>query len=663
MTAIMGSSGAGKTTLLNFLSSRASSSNLYYEGDLLLNDNKVSSISKVKNLIGFVPQSDVVVDSFSVEQIFRMYGTYRKKKNLEAKVDEVLEKLGLEHCRENIAGSAFERGLSGGEKKRMSIGVELMSDPDILFLDEPTTGLDATTALDVIKVLKKLNVDSGMSIVAVLHQPRPEILELFDQVMILSEGHIVFDDHPRQISKRISKLGQPLLSFKNPAETIMEIIDTDHIKLNMSRHFELDENEAKFFSSIILKNRITLLNKLETKQNLSKRSLMRMATIENLEKIKRRRTKSFERGKQEELTQNTSIIESLITDDESDSEFSDLKKIYQRARTNNQKRNGLVQFFILWYYSTLVLLRDGSRLFVIFVQQAMGIILIALVMRHLGDPEDDTIAAIQNRIGYMFMMMSYSFFFGLYSDLVTVIEQRALFVRDKNSRCYDTLPYFLARQVYIMPLFLVINMAVAYIYHQVFQLSLDPNEFVNLVIFFYFNFVGGFMCGASIGCIVGNVTDIYQNTGPFLTIISLPFALVSGFYTSVTSSTAFIRYYSYLSPHKFIFQGLALNEFRNRALYMDSCFSYLPCPDDPSKKCRTKLPPSMQDRCDPLKVTDFQQNSIFYNMMAVLILCVFFRIVGYIIFRIRSGSQRFVYKKNSKISRQFSLANISQNRA
>ena len=183
MTAIIGPSGSGKTTLLNFLSSRSNwDAKMYVDGQLSVNGKVVKSVSKYKNLIGFVPQEDILIKEGTVRQNLETYGNLRGRIDTEAKVEEIIEALQLGKCADTIVGAAENRGISGGEKKRLSIGVEMMSDPKLIFLDEPTTGLDAYTALEVVKCLKAQNLKKDMTVVAVLHQPRQEIVDLFDQV-------------------------------------------------------------------------------------------------------------------------------------------------------------------------------------------------------------------------------------------------------------------------------------------------------------------------------------------------------------------------------------------------------------------------------------------------------------------------------------------------
>ena len=118
----------------------------------------------------------------------------------------------------------------GGEKKRVSIGIELISSPNLLFLDEPTTGLDSSTALDIIKGLKTLT-DHGMTLITTIHSPSDDILETFDNLIILCEGNLVYEGAPSKIEKRIKDLGYTLPAFEPPLEYFMKIIDKDYLRI------------------------------------------------------------------------------------------------------------------------------------------------------------------------------------------------------------------------------------------------------------------------------------------------------------------------------------------------------------------------------------------------------------------------------------------------
>ncbi len=106
-------------------------------------------------------------------------------------VNEVIRLVGLMKVRHSIIGNEEQRGISGGERKRVNIGLELVAQPSVLFLDEPTSGLDATTTREIVGSLKKI-ARMGVNVVAVLHQPRYEVFQMFDDIMLLSAGKTVY---------------------------------------------------------------------------------------------------------------------------------------------------------------------------------------------------------------------------------------------------------------------------------------------------------------------------------------------------------------------------------------------------------------------------------------------------------------------------------------
>jgi ABC-type multidrug transport system ATPase subunit len=137
-----------------------------------------------------------------------------------AKINELLNALGLEHCRNTRVGTVEDRGLSGGERKRLSIAMELLDDPAVLVLDEPTTGLDSKAAEDVIRILEKL-AQGGRLVLATIHQPSWAVLELFQHLLILKSGRMVYDGQVEEVVPYFEELGQMMPKNVNPIDYIM----------------------------------------------------------------------------------------------------------------------------------------------------------------------------------------------------------------------------------------------------------------------------------------------------------------------------------------------------------------------------------------------------------------------------------------------------------
>lgn len=212
MTALMGGSGAGKTSLLNALCGRA----FYGEtkGRIFVNGNE-TSIENHQGSMGFVPQDDIVHGALTVRENLVFSGLFSlpqgtSRSEIEDLADATLANLGLSRVADSLVGDVNRRGVSGGEKKRVNIGVELMKKPAILFLDEPTSGLDSSSALLVMKSLKTLVESQGVTILSVIHQPRKFIFDLFDSLVLLGVGgNMVYHGPVNEAERYFGELPAP----------------------------------------------------------------------------------------------------------------------------------------------------------------------------------------------------------------------------------------------------------------------------------------------------------------------------------------------------------------------------------------------------------------------------------------------------------------------
>ena len=197
LVGIMGASGAGKTTLLNVLSGILKPS----EGEVLINGiNLHTEKKKIKGLIGYIPQDDLLIEELTVFQ--NLYYSTKlcfKDKN-EAEITEIVDKtlisLGLLETKNLKVGSPMNKMISGGQRKRLNIALELIREPSILFVDEPTSGLSSRDSENVMDLLRELAL-KGKLIYVVIHQPSSEIYKMFDNMIILDKGgHLIYSGNP-----------------------------------------------------------------------------------------------------------------------------------------------------------------------------------------------------------------------------------------------------------------------------------------------------------------------------------------------------------------------------------------------------------------------------------------------------------------------------------
>ncbi len=184
---LMGASGAGKSTLLHVLNGSESPSS----GEVLINGASIHTNSNLDGVIGFVPQDDLLIEDLTVFQNLFYSGKLCfgqiQEEELIALVDQTLQNLGLHEIKELKVGSPLDKTISGGQRKRVNIGLELLREPAVLFVDEPTSGLSSRDSENIMDLLKELAL-KGKLIFVVIHQPSSEIFKMFDKLIILDVG-------------------------------------------------------------------------------------------------------------------------------------------------------------------------------------------------------------------------------------------------------------------------------------------------------------------------------------------------------------------------------------------------------------------------------------------------------------------------------------------
>ena len=226
LIAIMGPSGSGKTTLLNCLSYR-SDAGCDVTGTLHINGEPYGT-SKLKKFLGYVMQDDVQNPLLTVRETLGFVAESRLRHKTTAQerallVDEALSHLSLAHCADVLVGSGND-GISAGERKRLSVAMELLSKPKILFLDEPTSNLDSLDALHFVRSMRNLVDSTGCVIVCTIHQPQYKVFSTFDRLIMLRSGLIVYDGPIKAVSEYCTTMGSPCPADVNPADHLMEVI-------------------------------------------------------------------------------------------------------------------------------------------------------------------------------------------------------------------------------------------------------------------------------------------------------------------------------------------------------------------------------------------------------------------------------------------------------
>ncbi|EAZ03077.1 hypothetical protein OsI_25222 [Oryza sativa Indica Group] len=224
VTAVMGPSGAGKSTLLDALAGRIAAR---LGGRVALDGVEVSP-GLVKRCSAYVMQDDRLFPMLTVRETLMFAADLRLGASVPAadkrrRVDALIDQLGLAASGNTYIGDEGTRGVSGGERRRVSIGVDIIHGPALLFLDEPTSGLDSTSAHSVVEKVRDIAC-AGSTVVLTIHQPSSRILQLLDHLVILARGQLMYSGAPREVAAHLGRMGRRVPKGESSIEHLLDVI-------------------------------------------------------------------------------------------------------------------------------------------------------------------------------------------------------------------------------------------------------------------------------------------------------------------------------------------------------------------------------------------------------------------------------------------------------
>lgn len=226
LVGILGPSGSGKTTFLNILCNQLSLRGITITGGIFFTCAR--DIQSIRS--AYLRQNDFLIPSLTVRETLQIAADLRMPSADAAYrshvVNQLISGLGLTACANTRIGDGTGAGCSGGEKRRTSLGVQILANPSCLFCDEPTTGLDAANAHHIVQLLKDL-AGEGRTVIVAIHTPRPEIWELFDHILLLSQGHVLYNGSTSSIRGYYGRCGHAISASENPAEHLIDLVSIE----------------------------------------------------------------------------------------------------------------------------------------------------------------------------------------------------------------------------------------------------------------------------------------------------------------------------------------------------------------------------------------------------------------------------------------------------
>ncbi|XP_014599215.1 PREDICTED: ATP-binding cassette sub-family G member 1 isoform X1 [Polistes canadensis] len=619
LTAIMGPSGAGKSTLLNILTGYKSTG---VEGSITMNGHE-RNLSAFRKLSCYIMQDNQLHANLTVAEAMKVATNLKLEKHIpkdekEEVIQEILETLGLSEHRNTMTSN-----LSGGQKKRLSIALELVNNPPIMFFDEPTSGLDSSSCFQCISLLKTL-ARGGRTIICTIHQPSARLFEMFDALYTLAEGQCVYQGSSSQLVPFLRTIGLNCPSYHNPASFIIEVACGeygDNIKklVNAIKNGQHDIREGHTFTEL----KSETLNNGTANSNIDKD----IETIGNSREVKNKNDVSnieekFTGNVQIKEVTNGGIIPSYATNDivkqaaEVTIPISNEKDNVNTALLDDTivvtpKRYPISEFLQFWIVLKRALLfsrRDWTLMYLrLFAHILVGFLISALYYDIGNDG-----AKVLSNLGFLFFNMLFLMYTSMTITILSFPLELPVLLKENFNRWYSLKAYYLAITVSDIPfqaIFCIIYVTIVYF------LTGQPADVTRFSMFLSACLLISFVA-QSVGLVVGAAMNV-QN-GVFLApVMSVPFLLFSGFFVSFDAIPVYLRWITYLSYIRYGFEGTALATY-SFAREKLKCFQVY---------CHFKNPETTLEELDMLDA-DFT-----LDILALLLIFVILRIAAYIFLR------------------------------
>lgn len=508
LTAILGASGAGKSSLLNVVADRLLfSKGARLEGEMLANRAPLPPDYRAR--CAYVLQTEALYPFSTVRETVEMaarlrLGRDRSVEEKKTRAADVIERIGLEKAMDTRVGDGNRiSGLSGGERKRVSIACELVASPSLVMLDEPTSGLDSHQALKVVQSLKSL-AESGRTVVASIHQPGSAIYALFDNVIVMAQGRTAYFGPSADLVTHFGRFGLQCPPLFNPADFVLQVTSGD---ANILPGNEESASEVTLETIHECATKYCNMEHVWTPDALGKLAALNV---------------------------------------------SDGPGTSARARCSYREQFALLVSRVY---------RDTSRnVFANVAKLANGLVTAVIMVALYADMNSSksTIGLVQNKQALLFFITIGGLFGPLFGTVQAFAPEVNVVLRERMANLYSVGPYYLAKLIVSLPF----ELTPLFLANTVSFWWLQLNHSFDRYVFFVLLSSGVSLCSIGLGFMLavasnGNVQAASAAIGP----IAIVLLLLGGFYITVDTIPVYVRWISKISYLSFAFEGLCINEF------------------------------------------------------------------------------------------------------
>ncbi|XP_033100228.1 ATP-binding cassette sub-family G member 1-like isoform X2 [Anneissia japonica] len=583
LVAILGPSGAGKSTFMNVL---AGSKTMNMRGDILVN-GRPRDQSKFRKISCYIMQDSQLLQHLTVMEAMMVSANLKLKSTIptaekQVVVEEIISLLGLLDCAKTRTSN-----LSGGQLKRLSIAVELVNNPPIMFFDEPTSGLDSSSSFQCISLLKSL-AHGGRTVICTIHQPSAKLFEMFDKLYILGEGRCLYYGSVRSLVPYMSSLGFICPPYHNPADYVIEVASGEYGDAVMAmtkavqdgvcdEYWRADQEKGCDLGNLAAAGSASFL---KANSNLS------------LNAINAAHVRIAGNGNR--------IPTTKLMSQESEEDIAHFATGF------------MTQFWVLFIRSIKTIIRDQVLTHTRLLSH-LGIgVLIGLLYMGIGNDGRKA----YNNSGCLFFSILFLMFTALMPTVLTFPMEIQVLLREHLNYWYSLKAYYFAKTMADLPFQVILPVIYCTI---VYFMTGQPHDAGRFFMFVSISILTSFVA-QSLGLLIGaaaTTMELAVFVGP---VSSIPVLLFSGFFVTFNTIPNYLQWMSYISYIRYSFEGVLISIYGN---------------DRGDLHCEREEDCIFRTSEDVLKELDVSNNRVYIDFLILLTFFFVLRFLTYIALRIR----------------------------